>query len=105
VIHASGTSDPRELLGPANWPADGGSVSRVDWSEDGRTIYFNSFEDSEAVSYWPLPATGGTPQLLAHFDHEPICQEFALRDNRLYFTVDDRSSDIKVMEVNRTSRP
>jgi hypothetical protein len=103
-MHLGEAVAPRELLSPANWPADRGAVSRVDWSRDGDTVYFNVFDASEAVSYWAIPAVGGHPRLLARFEHEPIYQEFALRDDRLYFTIDNRGSDIKLIEVDQIRR-
>ncbi|HEV8356359.1 MAG TPA: hypothetical protein VGQ17_06265 [Gemmatimonadales bacterium] len=54
--------------------------------------------------FWAIPAGGGKPELLAMFDNPAFAsarQEFATNGKRLYFTADDRQSDIKVMEVRR----
>jgi len=99
VIDSRGKTSPRELLGPSNWPAMHGAPGRVDWSSDGGTLYFNSFDTAGAFSVWAIPVEGGKPRRLLRVDHRSVYQEFALRDERLYFTVDERSSDIKILEL------
>lgn len=73
----------------------------VIWSRDGRSIYVKT---SEGI--WAMPAAGGAPRLLVRFDDATRPsgrQEFATDGKRLYFTVDNRLSDIWVTEV-RTGR-
>jgi Tol biopolymer transport system component len=66
------------------------------WSRDGRIVFKNT------AGFWEMPATGGTPRLLVRFD-DPARpsgrQEFATDEHRIYFTVDNRLSDIWVMDV------
>ena len=74
------------------------------WSPDSKTIYFKAPYADGRSSFWAIPAAGGKPRLLARFDNPAFAsarQEFATDGKRLYFTADDRQSDIKVMEVRR----
>ncbi len=74
------------------------------WSPDSRTIYFKAPYADGRSSFWAITAEGGKPRLLARFDNPAFAsarQEFATDGKRLYFTADDRQSDIKVMEVRR----
>ena len=88
--------DPTSNGGPsAVWPS---------WSGDGREIYFKHFDDHGQASFWSIPATGGTPRLLVRFadpSRPSYRPEFDVSHGRFYFTVDDRQSDIWVMEVRR----
>ena len=56
------------------------------------------------TSFWAVPAAGGAPRLLVRFDDPSRPsgrQEFTTDGKRLYFTVDNRQSDISVMDVIR----
>jgi serine/threonine-protein kinase len=80
-------------------------VERPRWSADGRTIYFKSHDAQGRASFWSIPAAGGTPRLLVRFDdprRPSYRQQWALGRSRLYFPVEDRQSDVWVMDV--TSR-
>ena len=66
-------------------------------------MYFKAPYADGRSSFWSVPAEGGKP-LLARFDNPAFASarsEFATDGKRLYFTADDRQSDIKVMEVRR----
>ena len=74
------------------------------WSDDGRTIYFNSHDSLGNASIWAIPSAGGTPRLLVHFT-DPARQayrpEWSMSAGRIFFTIDDRQSDVWVMDVTR----
>jgi eukaryotic-like serine/threonine-protein kinase len=73
-----------------------------DWSPDGRTLYFKSHDARSNASFWSIPLTGGTPRLLVRFDdpERPSYRgEWALRGNRFYFLIQDRQSDVWVMDA------
>ena len=77
-------------------------ASRPEWSEDGRTIYFKSHDARGEASIWAVPASGGTPRLLVRFGDptRPSDRpEWTLRRGALYFSIEDRESDIWVMDV------
>jgi Tol biopolymer transport system component/serine/threonine protein kinase len=40
----------------------------LQWSQDGRTLYYKAFDSEGRSSIWALPAKGGTPRLLIRFD-------------------------------------
>lgn len=75
----------------------------LQWSPDGRTIYYKAFDSEGRSSIWALPAPGGTPRLLIRFD-DPVRQssrpEFTSDGNRLFFTLTEREADIWEMELN-----
>jgi Tol biopolymer transport system component len=71
------------------------------WSPDSKTVYFKAALDRDAA-FWAVPAAGGRPRLLVRFENPAFAsarQEFATDGKRIYYTADDRQSDIKVMEV------
>ncbi|HEX6435460.1 MAG TPA: hypothetical protein VFZ87_14520, partial [Gemmatimonadales bacterium] len=73
------------------------------WSPDGRTIYFKSHDAKSNASFWSIPSTGGTPRLLVRFDdpaRPSYRSEWAMQGNRFYFLIQDRQSDVWVMETD-----
>lgn len=82
-----GTSDPwgEKPL----WPA-------------GRTIYFKS-QEPEGAAFWAIPAAGGRPRLLAHLDqvHPSYRPDFDTYGKQICFPVQDRQSDIWLVEIKR----
>ncbi len=74
------------------------------WSPDGRTIFFKSHDARGLASTWSVPATGGRPRLLIHFDdptRPSYRPQWALGRDRVYFPVQDRQSDVWVMDIVR----
>jgi hypothetical protein len=72
------------------------------YSADGREIYFKSHDAQGRASFWSIPAAGGRPRLLVWFDDPARASnrfEFASDGKRLYFTIEDRQSDVWVVEV------
>jgi hypothetical protein len=73
----------------------------VDWSEDGRTVYYLALDPAERATIWSVPVGGGSPKLLVRFD-DPTREwhrfGFKARLGRFYFTVGDRQSDIWMAE-------
>ena len=74
-----------------------------------RTIYFKSYDQKGNAEFWSIPATGGRPTLLTRFDDRrrpSFRPEWALGPDRMYFTIQDRQSDVWVMDVrNRADFP
>ena len=94
---------PRALLTRENAPAGMGTPVFAVWSPDSKAVYFKAELDGRAA-FWTISAAGGGPRLLARFDNPAFAsarQEFATDGKRIYFTADDRQSDIKVMEVRQ----
>ncbi len=89
--------------------ASGVPVEMPHWSTDGRTIYFKSYDQKGNAEFWSIPATGGRPTLLTRFDDRrrpSFRPEWALGPDRMYFTIQDRQSDVWVMDVrNRADFP
>ena len=77
----------------AEWPL---------WSPDGATIYFKSHGAEGLTSFWSIPAAGGRPRLLVRFD-DPMRQssrgDYATDGTRFYFAIEDRQSDIWLMDL------
>ncbi|HEU4698461.1 MAG TPA: hypothetical protein VFS40_04735, partial [Gemmatimonadales bacterium] len=78
------------------------TVEQPLWSADGRWIYFKSHDARGNASLWAEPAGGGAPRLLVRFD-DPARPSYraawALGRDRFYFTIEDRQSDVWVMDV------
>ena len=77
------------------------------WGPDGRTIYFKSHDADGLASFWSVPMTGGTPRLLVRLD-DPERQSYragwSLGRDRIYFPIEDRQSDVWVMDVTPRDR-
>jgi Tol biopolymer transport system component len=83
----------------ATLPADGPEFAV--WSADSKTVIVKITVAGHAT-FWTVPAAGGAPRMVARFENPSFAgsrQEFASDGKRIFFTADDRQSDIKVMEV------
>ena len=72
------------------------------WSRDGRSILFKSHDARGVASIWTVPGGGGRPRLLIHFDdptHQSYRPQWALGRDRVYFPVQDRQSDVWVVDI------
>lgn len=95
--------EPRMLYMPRPGTSDP-AVERVEWSPDGRIIYFKSLDATGRASLWKLSPSGGRPQLLVRFDDptRPSSRpDFATDGKFFYFTIEDRQSDISVAEITK----
>ena len=82
--------------------AGGPTVEQPAWSPDGRSIYFKSHDASGRAAIWSLPASGGVPRRVTFFDDptRPSSRfNWALGGGRLYFAIDERRSDVWVMDL------
>ena len=92
--------------GPANHrvvvdSAAGHLVEALRWSPDGQTLYFKSHDSQGRAEFWSVPRAGGAPKLLVRLglDRPSDRPEWALGKGRMFFAVNDRQSDIWVMEA------
>jgi Tol biopolymer transport system component len=101
VVLAPGGGDPRVAYEP-EFGSDDPAPAWPLWSPDGATIYFKSHDATGLASFWSVPASGGRPRLLVRFD-DPMRQstrsDYATDGTRFYFAVEDRQSDIWVMDL------
>ena len=77
-------------------------IERPQWSGDGRSIFFKSHDARGRASFWSVPAAGGAPRLRVQFDdpsRPSYRPQWALGRNRFYFPIEDRQSDVWVMEA------
>ncbi|HEY3934372.1 MAG TPA: protein kinase [Gemmatimonadales bacterium] len=77
-------------------------VQDVRWSPDSRSLYLNSHDADGRAMFWSLPLDGGAPRLVATVDDlsRPAYRtEFAVGGGRIFFGVNDRQSDVFVMEL------
>jgi eukaryotic-like serine/threonine-protein kinase len=96
------TGAPRTVLDSAT--SNGVYVEKPMWSADSRTIYFKSHDRQGNAEFWSIPLTGGKPALLTRFDdpHRPSYRpEWSIGAGRMYFTIDDRQSDVWVADIVR----
>jgi len=86
-------------------PGDGEPLAELAvFAAGGRELYFKSHDARGRASFWSIPAAGGRPRLLVRFDDPARSSnrfDFASDGERLYFTVEDRQSDVWVAEVAR----
>ncbi len=79
---------------PAQWPT---------WAKDGM-IYFHTHDSHGTAEIYAVSPAGGPPRLLVRFDpvlHPNYRSDFAVGDGRLFFSSEDRQSDIWVMEIRK----
>ncbi|CAN5917554.1 hypothetical protein BH11GEM1_BH11GEM1_20950 [soil metagenome] len=72
------------------------------YSANGRDLYFKSHDEQGRASFWAIPVAGGRPRLLTRFDdpsHASNRFDFASDGRNLYFTMEDRQSDLWVAEL------
>jgi Tol biopolymer transport system component len=74
------------------------------WSPDGKSIWFKSHDAEGDASLWSLPLSGGAPRLLVRFDdpaRPSYRTEWATDGTRIFFAINDRQSDIWVVELSK----
>ncbi len=75
---------------------------RVVVSDDQRSVYFKSHDPEGRASFWSMPMSGGAPRLLVTVDDlaRPSRRfDFTAGGGRLFFTLDDRRSNIWIADV------
>jgi serine/threonine-protein kinase len=91
---------PRVLEEPAR--PGGLTVEQIHWSPDGKSLWFKSHDAAGTASIWSVPLGSGPPKLRVRFD-DPARPSYRttwwLGAKRIYFTVEDRQSDVWVMDV------
>ena len=97
VVVGPGSTDHRVLVDSARGPL----VEAVQWSPDGRSIYFKSHDTLGRVEIWSVPLAGGMPRLTYRLDaaYPSDRPEWGLGQGRMFFAVNDRQSDIWVMDA------
>jgi Tol biopolymer transport system component len=77
-------------------------VEQAQWSGDGKSVLFKSHDAAGNASIWSVPLLGGERKLRVRFD-DPARPSYRttwwLGKKRIYFTVEDRQSDVWVMEA------
>jgi serine/threonine-protein kinase len=88
-------------------PTGGPTVEQPAWSPDGRSIYFKSHDASGRAAIWVVSATGGAaPRLVTFFDDpaRPSSRfNWAVGGGKLLFAIDERQSDVLVLDVESAS--
>ena len=73
------------------------------WAKDG-LIYFTDQDSQGNASIWSLSPAGGEPRLLVRFDpllHSSFRAALTVANGRIYFTSEDRESNVWAMEIKR----
>ncbi len=94
-------SDAGKLLYARHAPSDP-RAAEVHWGSDGRTLYFRSRDQNGPALFWSLSVVGGAPRLIARLDdlsHQSYRNDFTTDGKRIYFAINDRQSDISVVEL------
>jgi Tol biopolymer transport system component len=111
LAYALGTVANRVFVAPAaggegrliyDAGTDGPRVEQVAWSSDSRLLYFKTHNAAGLAEIWVLPATGGRPRLVLRFDDpsRPSNRNtLAVGPEHLYFSIDERRSDVWVIEL------
>ena len=77
-------------------------VLGVDWSLDGRTLYYSAYDRSRSAAIWSVPVNGGVARRLVRFTDptRPLFRpRFANDGKNFYFVIGSRESDIWVMDL------
>ncbi len=99
-LYPAGSGDGR-LLYARRSLADAQAVE-LQWGPDSRTLFFRSRDPEGHALFWSLSIDGGQPRLLARLDdlsHPSYRIDFTTDGKRLFFAVNDRQSDISVVEL------
>ena len=76
----------------------------LQWSRDGRTLFYKAFDPSGRSVIAAVPAAGGAVREIVRFD-DPLRQstrpEFATDGQRFFFTIGTRVSDVWEMALDR----
>ena len=70
------------------------------WSGDSKTVFFRAADAEHYWSIYSVPAGGGTLGMLVRFE-EFSRSEFAADDEDFFFTVNERESDIWMLQLER----
>ncbi|MDP9179373.1 MAG: protein kinase [Gemmatimonadota bacterium] len=93
-------SSARRVLYRAG-PNDPGPES-PESTPDGKSIIFKTHDAAGQAGFWSLPSSGGTPRQLIRFtdsDRQSNRVEFATDGKRIFFTIDEKQSDVHVAEL------
>ncbi len=102
AVGADGAGDREIVPSPFLHQGRRNEVRYARVAPDGRTVFLKAADSASVASFWSFPATGGTPRPLIWFDDDTrpsSRQEFATDGKHLYFTIENRQSDIFVMEL------
>ncbi len=91
---------PRMVYDPAT--THGAFAEEVYWSSDGHSLYFKSHDAAGNAEFWSVPVAGGAPTLLTRFSDPTrgsYRPDWAIGGGRMYFAVNDRESDVWVMQA------
>jgi len=94
----------RRLLWARRGVDDPMQTAKIRYAPDGSRIYFRGTVGSinPRFSFWELPAGGGVAREVVRFDdpyHLPLWGSFDTDGQRLFFTLDERESDIWVADI------
>lgn len=73
------------------------------WARDSRSVFYKTGTIPGRSGIWSVPVSGGEPRLLVRFDdpdRPSYRREFAVDDERLYFTLAEHESDVWVMDLD-----
>ena len=82
--------------------AAGEGRQRAVFSGDGRTIYTKRHDVNSQASFWAIPANGDAPRMIVRFPdpaHTSNREEFTTDGRRLFYTVEERQSNVWVAHV------
>ena len=99
-LYAAG-SDERRLLYVRS-ASTGPRASELHWDPGSRTIYLRTRDPEGHALFWSLSIAGGPPRLIARLDdlaRPSYRPDFSTDGKRLYFAINDRQSDISVVEL------
>jgi dipeptidyl aminopeptidase/acylaminoacyl peptidase len=87
--------------------SDAPMPERVALDDDERHVYFKAHDKSGRASFWSVPITGGSASPVLRLDDlaRPSRRwDFAVSGGRLYFTIDERRSNIWIADVEEQPR-
>jgi hypothetical protein len=99
-LYPAGSEEGRLLYGRRS-PTDPRATD-LQWGPDSRTLFFRSRDLEGRTLFWSLSVAGGPPRLLARLDdlsHASYRTDYSTDGKRLYFAINDRQSDISVVEL------
>jgi len=90
----------RTIVTPTQF--DGRSARWVEWGQDGRTLFYQSFDSSRVANYWRLVLPDGRPQRLLRLSDRtkvaPVTR-FDVHGSNLFFLIATSDGDVRVAEL------
>jgi Tol biopolymer transport system component len=78
------------------------TIAFAEWSADGQTVYYTTYDDDGIPGFWAVPAAGGPSRPVVRVDspaQQFVRWNFAADETQFYFFIQQFESDVWTMEL------